>query len=238
MGDVTKVDLSALPKIDLLIGGSPCQGFSRAGKGLNFNDPRSKLFFEYVKILNYLKNRNPNVLFLLENVNMKKEWEDVITEYLQVKPIMINSNLVSAQNRKRLYWTNIPNIEQPKDKYIFPKDIIENWTPNQHASACNVKREFKFKDKFSTITATYWKGIRGAGRPAVSTKEGLFDEDRSAHRMLSPIEAERLQTLPDDYTEGICKTQRYKCIGNGWTVNVIVHIFKSIEIHKSLDLTA
>ena len=96
LGDITTLDLSTLPQIDLLIGGSPYQGFSKAGKGLNFEDPRSKLFFVYVDVLKYLRNRNPNLHFLLENVEMKKEWEDVITEYLGVEPIHINSNLVSA----------------------------------------------------------------------------------------------------------------------------------------------
>jgi len=107
--------------IDLLIGGSPCQGFSFAGKQLNFDDPRSSLFFEFVRIL---KEVTPKY-FLLENVRMKQEYQDVISEQLGVKPIMINSRLVSAQNRVRLYWTNIPNIEQPNDKEIYLKDILQ-----------------------------------------------------------------------------------------------------------------
>lgn len=107
IGSVTEVDVTTLPKISLIIGGSPCQGFSNAGKGLNFDDPRSKLFFEYVRILNEVKRINPEVKFLLENVKMKKEWQDIISEQLGVQPIEINSALVSAQNRKRLYWTNI-----------------------------------------------------------------------------------------------------------------------------------
>lgn len=110
--------------IDLLIGGSPCQGFSFAGKQLNFNDNRSKLFFEYVDILNKIKSVNPNIKFLLENVKMKKEFQKVITGYLGVEPIEINSSLVSAQRRKRLYWTNIEGVEQPKDKGILLKDIV------------------------------------------------------------------------------------------------------------------
>lgn len=107
LGDVKSIQVKDLPKIDLLIGGSPCQGFSRAGKCLNFEDPRSALFFEYVRILNELKKLNPNIKFLLENVRMKKEWKDIITDYLGVEPIEINSKLVSAQNRERVYWTNI-----------------------------------------------------------------------------------------------------------------------------------
>ncbi len=108
--------------IDLLLGGSPCQGFSFAGKQLNFFDPRSKLFFDYVKALEILKPK----YFLLENVKMKKKYEDVITQHLGVKPIEINSALVSAQDRERLYWTNIPNIKQPEDLHIYIDDIVQN----------------------------------------------------------------------------------------------------------------
>ncbi len=108
-------------KIDLVIGGSPCQGFSFAGKMLNFDDPRSRLFFEYVRLVRDLKPK----YFLLENVKMKRESQDIITKYMGVEPIEINSALVSAQTRKRLYWTNIPNVGQPEDKGIVLRDIIE-----------------------------------------------------------------------------------------------------------------
>jgi len=128
LGDVTnwiewkdKLDWS---KIDLIQGGSPCQGFSFAGKQLNFADKRSALFFIFENIVAHAKKHNPNVKFLLENVRMKQEYQDVISERMGVKPIMINSNLVSAQNRVRLYWTNIPNIKQPEDKNIMLKDIV------------------------------------------------------------------------------------------------------------------
>lgn len=133
LGDVKEINAKDLPKIDLLIGGSPCQGFSFAGKQLNFNDERSKLFFEFVRILKEVKPR----YFLLENVLMKKEHERVISDFLGVEPIMINSNLVSAQTRKRLYWTNIKtevfdlfgnekvSINQPENQNIFVKDIID-----------------------------------------------------------------------------------------------------------------
>lgn len=139
LGSVTGVKASDLPPIDLLIGGSPCQGFSFAGKQLNFNDPRSVLFFEYVRILHEIQYYNPGVKFLLENVRMLKEHENVISEQLGLYPVMINSALVSAQNRVRLYWTNIrtraePNlfytdiytdIPQPKDKGIYLRDILD-----------------------------------------------------------------------------------------------------------------
>ena len=122
LGDVTKITADNLPKIDLVIGGSPCQGFSSSGKGLNFEDPRSKLFFEFVRIL---KETKPTY-FLLENVKMKKEYEDIITKELGVEPITINSSLVSSQNRVRLYWTNIPNVSQPEDKNIKLSDILDD----------------------------------------------------------------------------------------------------------------
>ena len=126
LGDVTKwkewdIDWS---EVDLLIGGSPCQGFSFAGKQLAFNDPRSALFFTYVDILNHIKKYNPNVKFMLENVKMKKEHLNVISEYLGVNPVFINSALVSGQNRQRYYWANW-NIKQPKDKGILLKDVIQ-----------------------------------------------------------------------------------------------------------------
>ena len=137
LGDVTKVKGDDLPKIDLLIGGSPCQGFSFAGKQLNFKDPRSVLFFEYVRILREVKAINPNVKFLLENVRMRKEYEAVISDELGLYPVEINSSLVSAQNRVRLYWSNIKtrkeglfgelytDIPQPKDMGLLLEDILE-----------------------------------------------------------------------------------------------------------------
>ena len=126
LGDVSKWHEWNLPKIDLIIAGSPCQGFSRAGKMLNFNDERSKLFFEFVDILNDIKAKNPDVLFMLENVKMKTEWRDTITNYVGVNPIEINSKLVSAQNRLRAYWTNIPGVYKPKDKNVRLVDILED----------------------------------------------------------------------------------------------------------------
>jgi len=121
LGDVTKIKSDKLPKIDLLIGGSPCQGFSRAGQELAFDDPRSKLFFEYVRIL----NETSPTYFLLENVRMSQENEDVISDALGVKPLRIDSSLLSGQMRKRNYWTNIPGIHQPKDKGIMLRDVVD-----------------------------------------------------------------------------------------------------------------
>lgn len=144
LGDVTTVKACDLPPIDLLIGGSPCQGFSFAGKQLNFNDPRSALFFEYVRILKEIREINQNVKFLLENVRMKRQYEAVISEQLGIQPVMINSALVSAQNRVRLYWSNIrvrenglfsdklTDIPQPEDRHIFLRDILEDEVPSRY----------------------------------------------------------------------------------------------------------
>lgn len=126
LGDINNIDLTLLPKIDLILGGSPCQGFSRAGKCLNFEDPRSKLFFNFVYILNWIKeHNNPEVKFLLENVKMKNEWKNVITDFVKVEPIEINSKLVTAQNRPRIYWTNVQGVKQPKDRNINLINILE-----------------------------------------------------------------------------------------------------------------
>jgi DNA-cytosine methyltransferase len=140
LGDINNWREWNLPKIDLIIGGSPCQGFSNAGAGLNFDDPRSKLFFVFADILKFY---NPKY-FLLENVKMKKEWSDIISDALGVGYIEMNSALVSAQSRKRFYWTNIEGIIQPEDKKIYLKDIIESGIPEREKSYC--------------IDSNYWKG--------------------------------------------------------------------------------
>ena len=260
--------------IDLLIGGSPCQGFSFAGKQLAFDDPRSKLFFVYVDILNHIRKFNPNVKFLLENVKMKKEFLAVISEHLGVEPVFINSALVSAQNRQRYYWANW-DFEQPEDKGILLKDIVlsdvfpvalhnlyggfnekavrvfEGKSPTLRTAAGGghipsfVKSElihsqkaidymnrktkggrthWDFKhhsdirnDKSAAIVANFFKGV----------PFNVF-KDWDCVRKFHPIECERLQNLPDNYTAGVSNTQRYKALGNGWTVDVIAHIFKSL----------
>ena len=153
IGDVTQVKASDLPKIDLIIGGSPCQGFSFAGKQLNFDDPRSVLFFEFVRLLKEIQTYNPNVLFLLENVKMKKEYQDVISELMRVEPVKINSALVSAQNRERLYWSNIPTSSL-QDKGILLKHIVENGKVDRDKSHCIGAHESK-----GTTLDTY-NGIR------------------------------------------------------------------------------
>ena len=227
LGDITQVYAKDLPNIDLLIGGSPCQGFSFAGKHLNFDDPRSKLFFEFVRLLKECKPK----YFLMENVRMKKEYQNVISKKLGVEPILINSALVSAQNRKRLYWSNIPNITQPKDKHIYLKDIIEDgvnekyYLNNNWLKWWNKNKDFQLKKKYSSLNSD--KAITMTARQYASWTGNFITQERV--RKLTPIECERLQNLPDNFTEGIPNFQRYKCLGNGWTVDVITHILKQIK---------
>jgi DNA-cytosine methyltransferase len=229
IGDVTQVKGSELPQIDLIIGGSPCQGFSFAGKGLNFDDPRSALFFEFVRLV---KECNPKY-FLLENVKMKKEYEDVITEHMGIKPIKINSKLVSAQSRERLYWTNIPNIKQPEDKGILVKDILDYTTEHKLLTEKGIKsqihyaKNYKAIGKSPTLTSELAHGWGKNITPKCYIEiKTITGEDR----LFSPLECERLQTVPDNYTSVVSNTQRYKMLGNGWTVDVIAHIFKNIEL--------
>ena len=248
VGDVTKLNAKDLGRIDLLIGGSPCQGFSFAGKGLNFEDPRSKLFFEYTRILGQTRAK----YFLFENVKMKQEYQDIISWHLGIRPIEINSALVSAQNRNRLYWTNIKNISQPIDRKVILQDIIENGIVDREKSYCIDANYFKsgnlknYFDKgrrqlvFPNLTCGVSRGrylingIRQSHKMKTKTlttiqKDNLLiDRNSLQYRKLTPIECERLQTFPDNYTEGISNTQRYKCLGNSWTVDVIAHIFGHI----------
>jgi DNA-cytosine methyltransferase len=400
VGDITKLDLSTLPKIDLVMGGSPCQGFSFAGKQLAFDDPRSALFFEFHKAISYLQPK----YFLLENVRMKKEYLDIISEYMGVEPIFINSSLVSAQSRQRYYWTNIPGIEQPKERGIVLRDILEDQVGSEHYVGDNMQKNYKggnqlnpnYKSQANTIhntdkksgticagthgyangyvgdkhkpvkqternarhlkqlddkslcmTATMYKGAGNNGMtlvpqkihdipkdvlkdnerqrrvyskegksptllarsdspkvmksdkpqhigtavdikghdilkrvyspngksPTVTTcgggntepkvvsgayrgrynedgsisqklelrkdektntittvqKDNVLTKDEVYWRKLTPLECERLQTVPDNYTNHVSNTQRYKMLGNGWTIEVIAHILQNME---------
>jgi len=284
VGDVTQVKAEHFGpkgfdvKIDLIMGGSPCQGFSRAGKNLNFDDPRSKLFFEFVRLVKGLKPK----YFLLENVKMTKEHRDTISEFLGVQPIYIDSALVSAQTRKRYYWTNIPYLFAPIDLGVKLKDIIQ--TDGELEGSIVDERMVTNKGKAYCLTARYagavwWNSIARSqrtmiriedkvcfpeatkkGYAAVGVGEGLdlsyptsttrrgralkdkahclttispnqgIITERYTWRKLTPIECERLQTVPDNYTEGVSNSQRYKMLGNGWTVKVIEHILKNMEI--------
>lgn len=285
LGSVSDLDVNDydFTDVDLLIGGSPCQDLSIAKKDRKGLDgERSGLFWEYVRILNEVKPK----YFILENVaSMPKEAKDIITETLGVEPIMINASLVSAQNRKRLFWTNIPGVTLPEDKGILLRDILEP----------KVDETYYVKDKSNTIRTSgrgsgiddkhNWDTIRigqignggqgdriyspkgksvalsamGGGRGA---KTGLYavpvalrnrgDGKKPEYngtgkansmttvqtdsmvevdeiiRKLTPIECERLQGLPDNYTEGISNTQRYKCLGNAFNVDVVAHILSFI----------
>jgi len=369
VGDITKLDLSTLPKIDLVMGGSPCQGFSFAGKQLAFDDPRSALFFEFVKCVDTLKPK----YFLLENVRMKKEYLDIISEYMGVDPIFINSSLVSAQSRQRYYWTNIPNVEQPEERGIVLRDILEDhpnenpvkhternarqlrqldeksvcllassykgagnngmtlvpqkletfkikeetvakYVPNEEGDFCDPYNKKMIKgDKSTTLRTNSSNGntwvkqtsdkpqhigtavdIKGHDQikrvyspdgksPTVTTcggghrepkvvsgayrarsvdengkrvawkdtkptqmlelrrdeksnsvtsvqKDNVLTQDEVYWRKLTPLECERLQTVPDNYTNHVSNTQRYKMLGNGWTIEVIAHIFKNMGV--------
>lgn len=234
LGDVRDVKGEDLPKIDLFFGGSPCQSFSNAGNGKGF-EGSSGIFWEYVRVLREVKPK----YFMLENVKMKKEWQDIITKELGVEPIAINSSLLSGQNRPRLYWTNIPGVEIPEDKGIKLKDILEddNLVDKQHLMTPkamiymdglrNGKQRWDYHKnpldgKAACIVASFYKlsglGVldyRTLGKPC---------------RRLTPVECERLQTVPDNYTESASRTQRYKMIGNGWTVDVIAHIFSYMKL--------
>lgn len=356
IGDVRFVDVSKLEKIDLLIGGSPCQSFSFAGKRVgmatkdsveiltlehylelkeqNFEfDGQSYLFWEYIRILNAIQKYNPNVRFLLENVSMSAKWQKVLTQAIGINPIFINSSLLSAQNRERLYWTNISSspsgffddfackIKQPKEKNIVIKDILEDNVDEKYylsekamAYINKNNRNLAFQNdendlKSGCIVANFYKGIpynqiivhntqrRSADRPSLlknknaggsghlsradgktycldtqqvnaveirkikqissynRSNNGIqpFQQDRiydingispalqsqlstgssfintTRIRKLTPIECERLQTIPDNYTNHVSESQRYKMIGNGWTVDVVAYILNYLK---------
>jgi len=348
VGDVCDLDPEDYKDIDLILAGSPCQGFSFAGKQLAFDDPRSALFFEFIRLLKAIKPK----YFLLENVRMKKEYLQVISEQVSecypeimfgIEPIFINSSLVSAQSRQRYYWTNIPGIQQPEDKGIVLRDILEdNYDSDRDKSYCidanyskTGAKPHHYKDKYRRQlvnkplqigTATDINGhdilkrvyspdgksptvntcqggnrepkvvtggrivgraydkdgkrmdrfgdsvagkttqmlelrkdnktnalttvskdsvvveeskIRSKSKTVRSGGRGSYDRhewdsvDELHWRKLTPLECERLQTVPDNYTNHVSNTQRYKMLGNGWTVEVIKHILKEMDYADS-----
>lgn len=229
VGDVTKVKGDDLPQIDLLIGGSPCQGFSFAGKKLNFEDPRSILFFEFVRLLDECKP----TYFLLENVKMKKEWQDVISDLLGVQPMRINSSKFTAAKRDRLYWTNIPNISEPIDKEISFDDInsnIDEWIePERIEKIAAWKAQQKplknatfigRKSKLPCLTARGYNQYH-SGMILITNGE--------KYRYLTNEEAEMAQGVPVGYTSICNDRERSHMLGNGWTVDVIAHIFSPLK---------
>ena len=223
-------------EIDLLIGGSPCQGFSSSGKELNFNDPRSKLFFEFNDILNHIKQFNPDVKFMLENVKMKDEWSNVISEHLGVEYVEINSRYFSAQNRVRYYWTNI-NIPPYVDKGIMLEDIVED--DYIHSAAKRTR---------PIVSENYRKSlcleVNGIGKSMCLVTVNLnnllsplpkgryIDAGKNNYpcRVMTTREMEMLQTVPRGYVGNIGSNKAAKVLGNGWTVDVISHIFSGLNL--------
>lgn len=283
LGDVTKwqdwnIDWSS---IDLVTGGFPCQAWSVAGKQQGDKDERGMLFWTMLDIMKKVLEHNPKAKFLIENVKMKKEFEEYITFHTNqalgaVYKHLINSALVSAQNRQRYYWTNIEGIEQLEDKGILLRDILEDGLVDRDKSYCidaNYSKGGSLDQYFNKsrrqlvflrpcdlreykqdsichhiVDATDIKGNECIKRvyadsgkaPTLTTMTGGHREpkvliDKVYYRKLTPLECERLQTLPDNYTDGVSNSQRYKMIGNGWTVDVISHIFKGIKKRELLN---
>lgn len=284
IGDITKVRYEDgmlytekgnyfVGKIDLIIGGFPCQAFSKAGLSLNFDDPRGKLFYEFSRVITEI---NPTHL-IAENVVMKKEYQDVISSYLGVFPHKINASLFSAQNRARLYWTNIDVNTTPEDKGIYLSDILEDQVDEKYflseKTLEGIKRiveraknnnlgyvdtvvDFPYNKKSMTIDANYFKGPDGKRTMVSFSRNGIHNQITKAYpisntdykglnrhqrqtaiietrgvRKLTPLECERLQQAPDFYTAvpKISDTQRYKMLGNGFPIDVIVFLLKHIK---------
>lgn len=232
LGDVCAVNADTLPKIDLLIGGSPCTSFSGAVSNNSGFDGKSKLFFEFLRLL---KETNPTY-WLLENVEMKKEWEDVITEKVGVQPIHINSSHFSAQSRPRVYWTNIPvDMNLPTNNLVLA-DVLES----------NVADKYFYKESFDYVNQNVVEAILNIKGHDIlkrvnsknakcqcltavcggNQQKKVIDGDKV--RKLTPMEYERLQNIPDNYTSSVSDSARYKMIGNAWTVDVIVYILSNI----------
>lgn len=246
LGDITKLSediLDKLSTIDLVMGGSPCQDlgvykFDR-GEVTGLNGEKSGLFYHFARILKYI---NPKY-FLLENVPMQEVWKNKITELLGVEPIMINSNLVSAADRKRLYWTNIPQLMNLQDKEIILKDIVLMFEEVDDKYWYN--KPFVYNGDFEKVQCSLeMKGHRHMkevynlnGKCSTLTtcaggnlQKKVYQDGRC--RKLTPLEYERLQNVPDNYTAIVADTNRYNMLGNGWTVDVIAHIFKGLKEMK------
>ena len=212
VGDVTALHV-AEGECDLLMAGSPCQGFSLAGKKLNFEDPRSKLFFEFVRILNECKPK----YFFLENNKMKKEHEAIITEILGVAPIKVDASLLSAQHRERLYWTNIPNAGVPIDQKVMLRDLVGDyegiWVYPRGFNEGGVQ---SYKGKCPTITISSWE-------------HNFFLVKNGEKVAFTAEQAEYIQGLPIGYTEVVSRSQRFKRIGNGWSIPVIEYLLKGLK---------
>lgn len=266
LGDVTKwrdwdIDWST---IDLVTGGFPCQAWSVAGKQLGDKDERGALFWDMLDIMKEVLKANPKAKFLIENVKMKKEFEEYITQHTtaalgKVNKHLINSNLVSAQSRSRYFWTNIEGVEQPKDKEVFLYQVLEDGVTDREKAHCidanyfkggNLKSYFEKHRRQLIFSAdglchvgtadlnghdSLKRVYHAQGKaPTLDSMTGGNREPKvfvspTKWRKLTPLECERLQTVPDNYTNHVSNTQRYKMLGNGWTVDVIAHILKEIN---------
>jgi site-specific DNA-cytosine methylase len=225
LGDVKKINAKDLPKIDLIIGGSPCQDLTTAGNKKGLSGEKSSLFYEFIRLKEEIKPK----YFLLENVaSMKNSDRDKMSELMGVQPVKINSADFTAQNRNRYYWTNLPIFAYEKSKLVL-KDVLEkideyHLSKKHHAAFL---RSYKWKPtdingKSKVLMASYYKQPPHA--PYIECKNS-----ESGYRMLSPVECERLQGIQDNFTEGVSKTQRYKMIGNGFTIPVIEHLLKGLK---------
>ena len=233
-GDVTKADFTQYKGFDLLIGGSHCQDLCSMGSHKGLAGEKSGLFFEFARAL---KEVNPKYFLLENNASMTKENEEIITKIMGVEPIMINSADFTAQNRKRLYWTNIP-IEEWEIQNVLLLDIAQNIEEKQEFLITKKVNKYLSEEyKGRKIQKTVLASIRQLSEKSrclstrscdVGSNLGLCLLQNGEYYVATPIECERLQTLPDNYTSGISNPQRYKCIGNGWTVDVIAHILKGV----------
>jgi len=239
LGNVINIKGKQLPKITLLMGGFPCQDLSRNNpRGNGLNARRSGLFWELVRLIHETRPQ----YFLVENVRMQREWRDVISQELKVEPVEINSALVSAQNRIRLYWTNLP-VTQPKDKQIVFRDIIyddkykvfsdKRITRTKYRRRHYVQWDLSGKGYDSQQDRAYFKDGKLGTLPKSNPGNRLnivMDYEKDVYRRLHPVEAERLQTIPDNYTnvEGISPVKRLQLLGDAWTVDVIAHILREM----------
>lgn len=234
LGDIKKIDVNSLPKIDLIMAGSPCQSFSSAGDGTGF-EGKSGLFWDFVNIL---KQVNPKY-FLFENVVMKKEWEEIITKALGVEPIKINSSLVSAAHRKRLYWTNISKVKSPSDKGITIEDVVESevdvdeklWLKDKNKNLLLNKISLDGCPKIAAIDVynKKYKTDRKVPTLTLPHHNSLRLYQNGNIRKFSANELESMQNVPKDYTDvGLTLNQRHELLGNGWTIDVITHILRNM----------
>ena len=228
IGDVREItDLDLPVRTDLLMAGSPCQGFSKIGNKLAFDHPKSALFFDFLRVMDLAQPK----YFLLENVKMRQEWQDVISGYLGVQPIKINSALVSVQNRERLYWTNIPGACVPEDRGLFVRDIVDfdDRTPARDSwHRWWGERDDRMRWKYSRVINDADKAQCMVARQFANWNGNLVDLGDGTYRFANRTECEIMQTMPVGYTKAVSVPQAYKMLGNGWTREVIVGLLSGL----------